>query len=306
MPGYVDFKERHNAQVEKAASESAIRLKNRYGHQIDTEDKLSAVLTDMSDWVLTLPDDGKGKASHVRAAQRCVGGLLSGTSYYDFKELSSSILLKELMALSYLAINDHEIRKASYPTFTDEQLASLDTVAKQRFIAALYEIRRGRNLNRRGIDDKDDIDLGICAGGAFNDIIEKLSSGIHIDCSMVYVSQQEEANRRLPEIVIDELKKFLLDKMKSSNRLNDVRDLIEQIRQAGTLESIWDQLKPAVTAQFEKELKGFSNDEMWVKDFKDDFINAGVYVASDELNKALLEVEQSNKEIHQSMKLRKG
>ena len=73
----------------------------------------------------------------------------------------------ELLALSWLAVNDNGVRTGSFDD------------AKNQFIEGLYEIQRGYNLSEAGVDLHGS-DVFICSGGTFNKVSDPATTSFSL------------------------------------------------------------------------------------------------------------------------------
>ncbi|MDF1683996.1 MAG: hypothetical protein P1U36_04985 [Legionellaceae bacterium] len=163
----------HTASVHQTVSDSAKRLSARYGTVIvDLEDELEKIET----WV----NAQEGHDIEQRAIQK-----LAHASH-DFKDPTSGITTKQLLAFAWSAIHDDEQRQGS----KDD--------AKNLFLQGLYEIQRAYNLSD-DFEDRDGADKAACASGTFNKIIEKLV-GIHPEVELKYITPQGAMLKLMPLI----------------------------------------------------------------------------------------------------------
>ena len=114
-----------------------------------------------------------------------------------FTDAGSDISLRELLALTFSAIQDDEKR-----------ISSVEDAGTQ-FVEGLYEIQRGYNLSNEGVD-QGGLDRPICSAGAFNKLIEKLV-GIHQDCQIQFITR-ETASLKLPIVVREEAMRIPLQR----------------------------------------------------------------------------------------------
>jgi hypothetical protein len=160
----------HTESVHKTVSESATRLRVRYGHQLSGSG-LNNTIQAFSKIIMALPSN----SFKNQAAKRCFTRITA--SDYSFTDPVSGISTLQLLALSYCAIHDATNRKGSLKD------------ALHQFVEGLYEIQRGNNLSETGIDDKHHVDRIICIAGTFNKPMEKLH-GLHPDVTMLIITKQ--------------------------------------------------------------------------------------------------------------------
>ena len=161
----------HTASVHQTVSASARRLKERYK---DVLANLNESLQTIVHWVNKL----EGHDVEKRALQQLVG------SSYTFKDPTSDVTTKELLALSWAAINDDAMRLGKVK---DAQVC---------FLEGLYDIQRAYNLSDT-FEDRGGHDKQACASGTFNKLIEKLV-GIHPDAKITYITNQGAMRKLLP------------------------------------------------------------------------------------------------------------
>jgi hypothetical protein len=156
----------HTASIHQSASESAVRLNNRYGRTVNIYAPLEALR-------LAIQSNQTISTTPKRvAALNCLGNRFAPE--HDSVDRTSRVSHRQLLALSWAAIQDNNVRAG---TFED---------ALKQVIEGLYEIQRGYNISITGVDD-DQADRIICVGGTFNKLIEKLV-GIHPDAQMLYLT----------------------------------------------------------------------------------------------------------------------
>jgi hypothetical protein len=212
----------HTASVHQSVSESATRLANLYELRINCAG-LESTIGKAQAYINGLLDDSKKN----RAAKR--GFLRIVAPDYTFTDKSSQVTIRQLLALTFLAIHDDEKR-----------VGSLED-AEMQFVEALYEIQRGYNLSESGIDQGGQ-DRYICSAGTFNKLIEKLH-GIHPDCRVLYITE-ETASLKLPIVVREEGMRYLttFSTTNAAEALPTFTRLMAQVKQDG-VEVIWDHIK---------------------------------------------------------------
>jgi hypothetical protein len=213
----------HTTSVHKAVSESARNLDDAYSAILSVTG-LDNVIRRIQTFVLGLSDD----CDKNKAAKRCI--LRIAQPHYVFTDSTSDISTRQLLALTYLAIEDDTKRTGS-----------LDD-AKKRFVQALYEIQRGYNLSDSGVDDGKPDDRLICSGGTFNKLIEKLV-GVHPDCEIIYITKTT-ASMKLPIVVREEAMRYIesLANPNTAEGLRAFTRLISQVKEDG-IEVMWNQIK---------------------------------------------------------------
>jgi hypothetical protein len=201
----------HTASVHQSVSQSAIKLYQRYAHLIQGPE-LEHYIQKIRDLILALPN----QPIENKAAKNCINRITAPN--YVFVDATSDVSIRQLLALSFIAIHDELNRQAS-----------LEDAIKQ-FILGLYEIQRGYNQ-----DDIED-DSPICTAGTFNKLIEKLQS-IHPDCQIHFISK-ELAALKLPKVVTSVLKNYL-----ATHSLQT--QAYENLKENG-IEVLWHDLEPMI------------------------------------------------------------
>lgn len=172
----------HRASVHKTASESALRLLNRYPN-IYVNKNINELRGEIN----------KTGHQHKTVAQRAIMQLSHPLSHHV--DAISDISNKHLLALVYEAISDSTVCTAE---FSD---------ALNAFINGLYDIQRGKNSDNRHEVDDGEYDKPICPPGTFNKLIEVLC-GVHPDAHQEYITL-ELASNKLPIIVNEEVFTYL-------------------------------------------------------------------------------------------------
>ena len=215
----------HNAAVHQSVSASAGRLNTRYRDEISGTG-LGAVIEKIRTYVSGL------EASVINtAAQRCIQRITAPD--YTYSDGTSGLSVRQLLALSFIAINDESQRAG---TLQDGQ---------EQFVHALYEIQRGYNLSLSGRDNGRD-DHSICIAGTFNKLIEKLE-GIHPDCDLRFMTR-ETAALKLPKVVQEEAIRHLSQQAnpQTSAEFLAFTRLMAEVKE-DALEPIYEAIKPAVS-----------------------------------------------------------
>jgi len=217
----------HTASVHRTVSESAKRLKDHYNSHLNSLDTLSSTLAEVQRYLNTLdPTDIKNRAA-ISALVR----IISDGDVGDYKDATSGVTVRRLVALLWIAIQDDSKRTA---TLIDAKLAMRD---------ALYEIQRGYNINDAGVDTGG-ADRPICASGTFNKLIEKFVS-IH-PYARLEVITSASAGLRLPRVVNQVMHQFLKTQ-KAKITPKAFIELIKKVREDGA-EAIWDKIKPEIVS----------------------------------------------------------
>lgn len=217
----------HTASVHETVYKSAVKLYERYGFMIANHD-LDSTIDMVKNYIDNLPNDTQIKG----AAQRCIARITSQQKNI-FIEPRSKLTIKQLLALTFLAIHDAANRQGSIAD------------ARAQFVQGLYEIQRGYNLREDG-SDNGDIDKPICSAGSFNKLIEKIQ-GIHPDCEVKHITLGL-ASCKLPCVVREEAESHL-KKLAHTNEPNELvvfTQLIARLKTKG-VEVIWDQIKDKIS-----------------------------------------------------------
>lgn len=210
-----------------------------------------------------------------RAAKNCISRIADPV--YTFTDAGSDISLRELLALTFLAIHDDE-----------ERIGTVE-YAKTQFVEGLCEIQRGYNLSEAGVDQGGE-DQFICSAGSFNKLIEKLQ-GIHPDCQIRFITTKT-ASFKLPIVVREEAMRY----MKSLANPNTVEELqaftrlISQVKEDG-VEVVWDQIKGKVADRMFDEFGSLYRDRE-DRSFTG-LIESGEYVELPDLSIFQKQIEES-------------
>lgn len=261
-----DRQSTHTASVHKSVSESAIRLKERYTRKINNgtnevthhstpinRGRLNTVIAQLIHFINSFPDNAK-----YSVAKRCINRI----AVVNFIDMSSNVSLRELLALTFIAVHD------------EENLTSSLNDAQNGLIEALYEIQRGDNLNAEGIDNNMREDDFICYPGTFNKLIEKLAV-IHPDCEIIMITK-EMASLKLPCVVREQSLLYLEQNLRTDTREAFIasEQLLTQVMTEG-VEIIWENIKEMVAEKMFEEFGSLyynrQNQEFIT------FINTGIY-----------------------------
>jgi hypothetical protein len=265
-----DAQSTHTTSVHQAVSESATKLADRYP-EIDGLD-LENVISRVQSYVEGLPDDSEKN----KAAKRCI--LRITDPDYTFTDTGSQITTRQLLALSFLAINDENSR-----------VGTLEDATAQ-FVEGLYEIQRGYNLSDTGVD-QGGRDRSICSAGTFNKFIEKMQ-GIDPDCTIRYITS-DTASLKLPIVVQEEAMQYLasLASPSTSTEYQAFTRLMSQVKKDG-VEVIWDKIKDQITARMFDEYGSLYQDR---EDSRfTGLIEAGQYTELPDLTRFEEQVQSSN------------
>jgi hypothetical protein len=249
-----DIQSTHTESVHQSISESAARLLIRYSQQIKGSG-LEDTIDQLNDFIVRLPDDSEKN----KATKRCFNSITAFD--YLFIDPASEVSLRQLLALTFLAIRDENNRDGNLQD------------AENQLIEGLYEIQRGYNLLETGQDQGGE-DVPICPAGAFNKLIEKLQ-GIHVDCEVRFMTSKT-VSFKLP-IVVQEAALHYLSQLANPVKTADLlafTHLIQQIKIQG-IEVIWDNIKDLVTDRLFNEFASLYKDRE-NKDFTD-LVDAGRY-----------------------------
>ena len=246
----------HTASIHDSVSTSATKLWSRYRAELLENDKVEKIITTIKKDIANLSDTLRGKA-----IKNCIERITQDD--YIFTDSKSKVTLKQLLALSYLAINDDKARSGSLED------------AKKQFITGLYEIQRGYNLSAGGVDDKQK-DRPICTAGTFNKLMEKLS-GIHPDVELLFITKGT-ATQKFPIIVCEEAKNYLekLSKPETKEGLYSFIKLLKQLLKGDDIDIIWNKTKPKVADRLFDEFKSVFNNSREDADFLG-LVDAGQY-----------------------------
>lgn len=222
----------HTTSVHASVSESAIKLKMRYGKLIQGK-RVGECLEELRARILTL------EPSLIHdASQRCLKRLCQQS--HSFIDFTSKVSIHELLALCHLATQDERVLHDCGATSHDAFLA---------LIQGLYEIQRGYNLNDSGVDDLHDTDKVICIAGTFNKLINCLQ-GIHPDYAVIMKSKAT-ALAKLKPVVIEKAMAYLhAEKGKSSPE--DFLNLITKMK-SEHLACIWLGIRDEVYHDIQEE-----------------------------------------------------
>jgi hypothetical protein len=205
----------HTVSVHVGVSEAAKALKTRYlpEDKKQSNEKTNTSITALKTRVNQLPYNAEveGVTNKNGAAQRCLTWLPG----VKFTDLRSGVTLDEAIALVWMGLTDSDEikrKRAERGLFDDEraldeveveeklqkeEVEELDKIAAQW----LYEITRGYNLSKKGVDDGL-ADKHTCVSGSFNKSIYTLN-GRHPLVSIPYVTQKTITARAIT--LVDEI-----------------------------------------------------------------------------------------------------
>ncbi|KTD21090.1 hypothetical protein [Legionella londiniensis] len=220
----------HTASVHQSVSESAGKLKNRYGAR-----NLEAAINEIKQYFSAL----SGNDIKTEAAKRCIERITKLD--FTYEDPASQVSIRQLLAWSWCAIHDNENREGSFKD------------ACNLFIEGLYEIQRGYNLSEENEDDRQE-DKPTCMPGTFNKLVEKLA-GIHPDCDIIYVTK-EQANHKLKIVIAEETINYL----KGLKELKDLQETVEALQRDKTVKPVWNNIKDKVAERMYSEFKSVYKD----------------------------------------------
>ena len=203
----------HAVSVHISATNSAYRLKNRYGIGLKIDDELK----EMEQWLNQIKPNSTVTEYEIKLSRENFKRLAYQIgSYMDPK---SYVSLRELLALMWLAFKNK-----------DRLLICNPEDARRQLIEALVEMDDSRGDP-------------ICPGGAFNKLIEKGCS-LHPDIEMVFIDATV-AGMKLPVIVREKAIEYLNSNCPAEDLLRHLEE-IRAIENAYSVEPIWMHIKEAV------------------------------------------------------------
>lgn len=232
----------HTASVHQSVSESAKRLMAIYGDQIDTEEKLSRILKDISKWANTLPisADPTNKENAARNGFKRL-------SKSDFVDPASNVSTRQLLALFWLALHEESYQKR-VKNLTAKEEKPQKAFKKQLFmplIEGLYESAREYNLDAQG-NDKGGVSKAACQAGSFNKLMEKM---VDVHPTVEVTTFTEETTRvRLQKLVVEKaiayLQKINDDALSELEKLKGQEDELTMQTTADFV--VWESIKDEV------------------------------------------------------------
>ncbi|MEJ2741770.1 MAG: hypothetical protein P8176_04625 [Gammaproteobacteria bacterium] len=226
----------HTESIHRCASRNAVRLKSSNSAQ-----NLPQAYLDFCEWVRQLPVDGakviNGYANdHYKnlTAQKWI----ASPAHLDYRDGASEITIKDFLALAWLAAKDSAQRESHV----------LEIDAKKVLVDALYEIKRGNNLDAAHNPKDNDADAdNICAAGTFNKISEKLVSVIQGTTSFMVTV---ETFRLSLTNMINKAAKTLR---------KDNRDVDDELKNNNNLLTVpvWGLIKDGVIESIKEEFKDY-------------------------------------------------
>ena len=234
----------HTETVHESTSESAKNLYARYKNQIEGE-KLEKIIQEMTMWITdekaatqemadwldtSLPKDNddekvaRKKAAYDEAILNrtaAASAILELTAEHtvDVIDKKSNISIKQLLCLIWCGIHD-ETEEGRDKTVSA-------AAARSKFMQALYDHRRGYNLNEKfeEKDKKDETDYPICGGGTFNKLIEAVQTVLPC-VSLIFKSQRTTA-LKLPKVVKQEVEKYLIERCEQAKTPQEIEEVIQ-------------------------------------------------------------------------------
>jgi hypothetical protein len=232
----------HIASVHHAASMNASMLKNK-----NRDANIDQAYTNFSNWINELSIDNAtiengfpNTAFKNKAAQEWIKRPL----HINYVDPTSEVSVKEFLSLAWLALNDD----------TQREISTSVQNAKESLRDALYEIRRGYNLNEslNYPADNEAAASNICAAGTFNKVSEKLVSVIK-DVSFKVMTRETFTTSL--HAIIRQAVANLLEKNEDPSAL---KKLLSD-NQGLLTESIWDQIKDSVKNAMDQEFESETN-----------------------------------------------
>ena len=223
----------HTASIHSSASANAKYLKAKF----ESTD-LDEAYSNFCNWINNLPignpriQDGY---ANLDFKQQIAKTWITSPVHLDHSDESSSVSVKGFLALFWTAANDGGIRETNVKE-RDARLA---------IIEALYEIRRGYNLDTSHNPKDDERESNnICAGGTFNKISEKMVS-IITGTSCVTIT---------PTVLITSITAAIQNEAKK--RRESDSSMVDE--NSGCLtENGWDKIKDTVIAAIKNEYEAF-------------------------------------------------
>jgi hypothetical protein len=182
---------------------------------------------------------------------------------YPYTDPKSRVTIKQLLALSWCAIHDNDLREGT-----------LDD-AKQLFCEGLYEVQREYNISLDTEVDTGGLDTITCAGGEFNKIMEKLVT-IHPDVRIDMVTHQI-AGLKFKVVVKKAVQEYFAANA-NPQTADEFVQFTQDIKQFNTdgVEAIWPAIKNEITTRMFDEFGSLyihANDPMFTG-----VIDSGIYV----------------------------
>ena len=225
----------HTASIHRTVSESAMRLKMRYGKQIDND--LDASLREIEKTIFLLDQN-----EHNDIIRRCWVRLVN-ERVFEYVDPMSKVSIAQLIVLFWTAVQDFENRSHNGP----ESFAQLLDEGKGLFFQALYELQRDGNLDEKSVDDGQEHDrVPSCTSGTFNKFIEKLA-GIHKDVEFLMITT-EGANFKFQCIV----RSHLFEAMKQ--RISEAKNQCEKLPLPLPFDDVMTNLWPKISRRVADEL----------------------------------------------------
>lgn len=211
----------YTTNVHPTVSHSAKRLLQRYEAELSGTN-CQTIIDRMTQWAKSLP------ISDIHhGATECLLELLS--PHHTFSDTISTVTIRQLLALTWLAIHDDNVR-----------LGTLSE-SRRQLIEGLYESRYLATDNNPTNSHK-----------IFSKLLEKLSA-IHPDVRLKYINPAI-ATLTLPSIVKEETLRYLQENTTplSADEFVKITTLLKQIKREG-VSVIWDVIKDKVAARMFQE-----------------------------------------------------
>ena len=157
----------HTAAIHQSVSQSAKNLFEKFNKQLNIAREINNLKEQITNFQPNAHISDHQKQAALRSFEKPI----------KITDLQSGVSYNQLIALTFIAAKNDEYR---HHTFNDYLEA---------IILALYEVKRGYNLNEAGIDDMHEDDATICASGSFNKIVEKMV-GILPDCEIKNINSE--------------------------------------------------------------------------------------------------------------------
>ncbi|MEJ2680951.1 MAG: hypothetical protein P8144_05535, partial [Gammaproteobacteria bacterium] len=224
----------HTESIHRCASQNALTLKSKYSTH-----NLEEGYLEFCKWINQLPVDGAAILNgYANDSYKNLTAKewIANPQYLEHKDQTSDLTVKGFLALAWQAAKD--------PAQRESDVLEID--AKKVFIDALYEIRRGYNLDAAHNPKDDDKDAeNICAPGTFNKISEKLVSVIQGMSSFMVTAEtfQFSLNSTLRKAV----KALRKDNRSVDDALNENNNLLTA--------DVWGKIKTDVIDSIKEEFK---------------------------------------------------
>jgi len=177
------------------------------------------------------------KIPYIRSIRKALQYILEN----DYVDPASSINLKDLLGLVWIAIHDDTRR-----------LSSLDDCLKA-LLKAFYDVKRGNNMDINFVDEGG-ADQQICLPGVFNKLIESFVS-LHPDFEQLVITL-EVLTFKLPRVTLEKFKNYLTMMLRVDDEKNFsyIHKLFFYIYREG-FELIWPSLKEKIADELYDEFQ---------------------------------------------------